>query len=174
MQSNFENCLKLMLEHEGGYVNHPQDPGGMTNLGVTKRVWEEWTGHEVDEKQMRALTPELVAPLYKRKYWDAIRGDELVSGVDYAVFDVAVNSGAGRAIKFLQSCVGVDADGGFGPRTLAAVKVAEQDSQRLIELYCAKRLEFLQTLKTFETFGKGWSRRVAEVKDKALAMVDGV
>jgi lysozyme family protein len=174
MQSNFDKCLALMLTHEGGFVNHPQDPGGMTNLGVTKRVWEEWTGHEVDEKQMRALTPELVAPLYKRKYWDACRSDDLVSGVDYAVFDVAVNSGAGRAIKFLQSCVGVDADGGFGPRTLAAVKVAEQDPERLIELYCAKRLEFLQALKTFETFGKGWSRRVAEVKAKALAMIDGV
>jgi lysozyme family protein len=171
MQSNFEQCLKELLVHEGGFVNHPQDPGGMTNLGVTKRVWEEWTGHEVDEKQMRALTPELVAPLYKRKYWDACRSDDLVSGVDYAVFDVAVNSGAGRAIKFLQSCVGVDADGGFGPRTLAAVKVAEKDPERLIELYSAKRLEFLQSLKTFETFGKGWSRRVAEVKDKALAMV---
>jgi lysozyme family protein len=174
MQSNFDKCLALLLAHEGGFVNHPQDPGGMTNLGVTKRVWEEWTRHEVDEKQMRALTPELVAPLYKRKYWDACRCDDLVSGVDYAVFDVAVNSGAGRAIKFLQSCVGVDADGGFGPRTLDAVKVAEQDPKRLIELYCAKRLEFLQSLKTFETFGKGWSRRVAEVKDKALAMVDGV
>jgi len=174
MQSNFDLCLKLMLAHEGGYVNHPQDPGGMTNLGVTKRVWEEWTGHEVDEKQMRALTPTLVAPLYKRKYWDAIRGDELVSGVDYCVFDVAVNSGTGRAIKFLQSCVGVTVDGGFGPRTLDAVKIAEKDPERLIELYCAKRLEFLQTLKTFETFGKGWSRRVAEVKAKALAMLNGV
>jgi lysozyme family protein len=171
MQSNFEQCLKELLVHEGGFVNHPQDPGGMTNLGVTKRVWEEWTGHEVDEKQMRALTPETVAPLYKRKYWDACRSDDLVSGVDYAVFDVAVNSGAGRAIKFLQSCVGVNADGGFGPATMAAVKVAEQDPERLIELYSAKRLEFLQSLKTFETFGKGWSRRVAEVKDKALTMV---
>jgi lysozyme family protein len=171
MQSNFENCLALMLAHEGGYVNHPQDPGGMTNLGVTKRVWEEWVGHEVDEKQMRALTPETVAPLYKRKYWDAVRADELVDGVDYCVFDVAVNSGPGRAIKFLQSCVGVTADGGFGPRTLAAVKEAEKDPARLVELYCAKRLEFLQSLKTFETFGKGWSRRVQEVKDKALKML---
>ena len=172
MKDNFDLCLTLLLAHEGGFVNHPQDPGGMTNLGVTKRVWEEWTGHEVDEKQMRALTPELVAPLYKRKYYDAIRGDELVSGVDYCVFDVAVNSGPGRAIKFLQSCVGVTVDGGFGPRTLDAVN--KQDPERLIELYCAKRLEFLQALKTFETFGKGWSRRVAEVKAKALAMVDGV
>ena len=170
MKDNFDLCLKLILAHEGGYVHHSQDPGGRTNLGVTQRVWEEWTGHEVDEKQMRALTPELVAPLYKRKYWDAIRGDELVSGVDYCVFDVAVNSGPGRAIKFLQSCVGVTVDGGFGPRTLDAVN--KQDPERLIELYCAKRLEFLQALKTFEIFGKGWSRRVAEVKEKALAMVD--
>jgi lysozyme family protein len=171
MQSNFENCLALMLAHEGGYVNHPQDPGGMTNLGVTKRVWEEWVGHEVDEKQMRALTPETVAPLYKRKYWDAVRADELVAGVDYCVFDVAVNSGPGRAIKFLQSCIGTTPDGGFGPATLAAVKEAEKDPARLVELYCAKRLEFLQSLKTFETFGKGWSRRVQEVKDKALKML---
>jgi lysozyme family protein len=171
MQSNFELCLAKMLAHEGGFVNHPQDPGGMTNLGVTKRVWEEWVGHEVDEKQMRALTPETVAPLYKRKYWDAIRADELVDGVDYCVFDVAVNSGVGRAIKFLQSCVGTAPDGGFGPATLAAVKKAEEDPTRLIELYCAKRLEFLQSLKTFETFGKGWSRRVAEVKDAALKML---
>jgi lysozyme family protein len=170
-QSNFEPCLALMLAHEGGFVNHPQDPGGMTNLGVTKRVWEEWVGHEVDEKQMRALTPETVAPLYKRKYWDAVRADDLVDGVDYVVFDVAVNSGPGRAVKFLQSCVGVTADGDFGPATLAAVKKSEEDPARLIEMYCAKRLEFLQSLKTFETFGKGWSRRVQEVKDKALKML---
>jgi lysozyme family protein len=171
MQNNFEKCLAKMLAHEGGFVNHPKDPGGMTNLGVTKRVWEEWVGHEVDEKQMRALTPETVAPLYKRKYWDAVRADELVAGVDYCVFDVAVNSGPGRAIKFLQSSVGATPDGGFGPATLAAVKKAEEDPARLVELYCAKRLEFLQSLKTFETFGKGWSRRVAEVKDEALKML---
>jgi lysozyme family protein len=170
-QSNFETCLALMLAHEGGYVHHEKDPGGRTNHGVTQRVWEEWVGHEVDEKQMRALTHEMVAPLYKRKYWDAVRADDLVDGVDYCVFDVAVNSGPGRAVKFLQSCVGVTADGGFGPATLAAVKKAEEDPARLVELYCAKRLEFLQSLKTFETFGKGWSRRVQEVKDKALKML---
>lgn len=171
MQSNFDACLKKLLAHEGGYVHHEKDPGGMTNLGVTARVWEEWVGHPVDEKQMRALTPEDVAPLYKRKYWDACRADELISGLDYCVFDVAVNSGPGRAIKFLQSSVGVTADGGFGPATLAAVKKAEENPASLIETYCAKRLEFLQSLKTFETFGKGWSRRVAEVKDESLKML---
>jgi lysozyme family protein len=169
---NFDTCLALLLEHEGGYIDHPKDPGGRTNFGVTQRVWEEWLGRPVSEKEMRALTPLMVKPLYKRKYWDACRADELVSGVDYVVFDVAVNSGAGRAIKILQGCVGATADGGFGPRTLAAVKEAEKDPERLIELYCAKRLEFLQSLHTFETFGKGWSRRVAEVKAKALAMLN--
>jgi lysozyme family protein len=170
MQSNFEICLKKMLAHEGGYVNDPRDAGGMTNLGVTKRVWEEWVGHEVDEKQMRALTPETVAPLYKRKYWDAIRADELVDGVDYCVFDVAVNSGVGRAIKFLQQSVGATPDGGFGSITMALVKQAENEPVKLIEMYSARRLEFLQSLKTFETFGKGWSRRVAEVKETAISM----
>jgi lysozyme family protein len=171
MQSNFGRCLALLLKHEGGYVHHVSDPGGMTNLGVTARVWEEWVGHPVDEKQMRALTPETVAPLYRKKYWDACRADELVSGLDYCVFDVAVNSGPGRAIKFLQSCVGATPDGGFGSITLALVKKAEANPAALIELYCAKRLEFLQSLKTFPVFGKGWTRRVSEVKDESLKML---
>jgi lysozyme family protein len=171
MIGNFDKCLELMLKHEGNFVNHPQDPGGMTNLGVTKRVWEEWVGRPASEKEMRNLTPKMVTPLYKRKYWDAIRGDELVCGVDYAVFDVAVNSGVGRATKILQDCVGVTVDGGFGPRTLAAVKLAEQDPKALINLYCDKRLEFLMSLRTFVTFSRGWINRVAEVREKAIAMV---
>lgn len=174
MNANFEACLAKLLIHEGGYVNHPSDPGGITNLGVTARVWQEWVGHPVDEKQMRALTPALVAPLYKRKYWDASKCNDLVSGLDYCVFDVAVNSGVGRAIKLLQSCVGSTPDGDYGSITNNLVKKAEQeDPIRLIELYCAKRLEFLESLKTFIIFGKGWSRRVAEVKADSLAMARG-
>jgi lysozyme family protein len=172
MQSNFDVCVDLMLAHEGGFVNHPQDPGGMTNLGVTARVWEEWLGRPTNEKEMRALTPLMVKPLYKRKYWDAIRADELVDGVDYCVFDVAVNSGTGRAIKLLQQSVGATPDGGFGSITMALVKKASSDPNRIIELYCAKRLEFLESLRTFETFGKGWSRRVGEVKENALKMIN--
>lgn len=171
MQNNFGECLAKLLVHEGGFVNHPSDPGGMTNLGVTAKVWQEWVGHDVDEKQMRALTPELVAPLYKRKYWDACHADDLVSGLDYAVFDVAVNSGPGRAIKFLQSCVGATPDGGYGSITFALVKKAQEENHlELISNYCSKRLEFLEALPTFATFGKGWSRRVAEVKEVALQM----
>jgi lysozyme family protein len=170
MNSNFDKCLEMLLVHEGGYVNNPQDPGGETNLGVTKRVWQEWVGHDVSEKEMRNLTPTMVAPLYKRKYWDACRADELISGLDYCVFDVAVNSGVGRAVKLLQQTVGATPDGGYGSITAALVKEAEKDPERIIELFSAKRLEFMQSLKAFPTFGKGWSRRVAEVKEKALEM----
>ena len=171
MSSNFETCLAKLLVHEAGFVNDSRDNGGMTNLGVTIKVWEEWVGHDVSEKEMRNLTPAMVAPLYKRKYWDACRANELVPGVDYAVFDVAVNSGVGRAIKLLQSVVGATPDGGYGSITAALVQKAEQNPIQLIELYSAKRLEFLESLKSFPTFGKGWRRRVAEVKADALKMV---
>jgi len=169
MQSNFNRSLLLLLKHEGGYSNHPSDPGGRTNLGVTAKVWQEWVGHPVDEKQMRALTAEDVAPLYKRKYWDACRADELVSGLDYAVFDFAVNSGVGRAVKLLQGCVGVVADGGIGPATMAAVNQAVPTN--LIEDFSNARLQFLKSLKTFPVFGKGWERRVNEVKAESLRML---
>ena len=170
MQGNFNKSLEMLLAHEGGFSNHSQDPGGMTNLGVTAKVWEEWVGHPVDEKQMRALTSKDVAPLYKRKYWDACRADDLISGLDYAVFDVAVNSGVGRAIKLLQSCIGATPDGSYGSITSALVKKVSSDPNRIIELYCAKRLEFLSSLKSFPVFGKGWSKRVSEVKATALEM----
>lgn len=168
MKDNFEAALKAILHHEGGYVNHPADPGGMTNLGVTKRVWEEWVGHEVDEKTMRNLTPEIVGPMYKVKYWDKIKGDDLPTGVDYVVFDAAVNSGPGRAAKWLQACVGVEPDGGIGPKTLAAVNAF--DANQLIEDYAKRRLSFLMDLQTWDTFGKGWNRRVAEVQKTGFDM----
>ena len=168
MKDNFESALEAVLHHEGGFVNHPADPGGMTNLGVTKKVWEEWVGHEVDEKTMRGLTPEIVGPMYKAKYWDKVKGDELPSGVDYAVFDAAVNSGPGRAAKWLQGCVGVEQDGGIGPKTLAAV--AAMNPAELVEDYAKRRLSFLMDLPHWDTFGKGWGRRVAAVQTVAATM----
>ena len=140
----------------------------MTNLGVTKRVWEEWVGHEVDEKAMRALTPEIVGPMYKVKYWDKIKGDDLPTGVDYAVFDAAINSGPGRAAKWLQQAVGAVPDGAIGAGTLG--KVAAMEPAAIIEKYQETRLAFMQSLPTWDTFGKGWGRRVAEVRDAALHM----
>lgn len=169
MKENFDAALKAILHHEGGFVNHPKDPGGMTNLGVTKRVWEEWTGHEVDEKAMRALTPEVVAPMYKAKYWDRIRGDDLPTGVDYIVFDAAINSGPGRAAKWLQQTVGAVPDGAIGAGTLG--KVAAMGAAEIVEKYQETRLAFLQSLPTWDTFGRGWGRRVAEVGAAAKKMV---
>ena len=172
MRQNFDACLRILLKHEGGYVNHPSDPGGMTNLGVTKAVYEAWVGHPVDEKTMRGLTPAMVAPLYRKKYWNAVRGDELENGLDLAMFDYAVNSGVGRAVKTLQTCVGVPADGGFGPKTMAAVAQFKGDTAKtLIEEVCDKRLDFLKSLKTWPVFGRGWERRVIEVKAEALKML---
>jgi lysozyme family protein len=169
MKDNFDDALKAILHHEGGYVDHPKDPGGRTNLGCTQRVWEEWVGHPVDEKAMRALTPELVAPLYKAKYWDKIKGDELPNGVDYIVFDAAINSGPGRAAKWLQQTVGAVPDGAIGAGTLA--KVAAMPAADIVEKYQETRLQFLQSLPTWDTFGKGWGRRVAEVEDAAGKML---
>jgi lysozyme family protein len=170
MKDNFDSALKAILHHEGGFVNHPADPGGMTNLGVTKRVWEEWVGHEVDEKTMRALTPETVAPMYKAKYWDRIKGDDLPDGVDYSVFDAAINSGPGRAAKWLQQAVGAVPDGAIGPGTLG--KVAAMPASDIVEKYQQIRLEFLQSLPTWSTFGKGWGRRVQEVQVTAAKMTE--
>ena len=169
MLSNWNNAFKLMLKSEGGFVNHPSDPGGMTNLGVTKATWENWVGRESDEAEMRGLTPEKVEPLYKKKYFDAVRGDELPMGLDYLMFDFAVNAGAGRAIKTLQTAVGVTPDGGFGPMTMAAVQAV--DPNELIERFSQAKEDFYRSLTTFATFGKGWLNRVADVKVKASAML---
>lgn len=136
--------------------------------GVTQRVWEEWVGHPVDDKTMRKLTPQMVKPLYKRKYWDAVHGDELPLGVDYCVFDAAVNSGPGRAIKWLQASVGSIQDGDIGPKTLLAINSSD-DKQTIIQI-STMRLKFLQSLATWKTFGNGWERRINEVRRSALMM----
>jgi hypothetical protein len=168
MKENLIPSMKALMRHEGGFSNHPADPGGMTMLGVTQRVWEAWVGHPVDEKVMRSLTPEKVAPMYKRQYWDKVAGDSLPSGVDHAVFDFAVNSGPGQAAKTFQRVLGVTVDGAIGPQTLA--KALSIDSSKLIADYNAARLAFMQALPTWDTFGKGWSTRVAQVTTEATNM----
>jgi len=165
---NWEQCFAMVLKHEGGYVNHPKDPGGMTNLGVTKRAWEQYVGREVDEATMRGLTPEKVKPFYKAMYWDKIKGDQLPSGVDYAAYDLAVNSGVGRAAKYLQQIAGVPADGVIGPKSMEAILAC--DAAETVDAICDRRLDFLKALPTWETFGKGWGRRVADVESKASEM----
>jgi lysozyme family protein len=161
MKENFETCFKGMLKSEGGFVNHPKDPGGMTNLGVTKRVWESWVKREVTEKEMRDLKPNDVRDLYKTFYWDPCRCDELSWGVDYSVFDFAVNAGVKRSIITLQRGIGVKDDGIFGPATMKVVQ--EKDPINLIGGYFNARITFYKQLKNYETFGKGWDRRAAHV-----------
>lgn len=168
MEANFHHCLQLVLAHEGGFVHDPQDPGGITNLGVTKSAWEAYAGHAVNETFMRGLTPVAVAPFYKLEYWDKVRGDQLPSGVDCAVFDYAVNSGTGRAARTLQQAAGVLVDGSIGPATLAAV--AQKDPVELVTNICKLRQSFLQALPTFGHFGKGWTARVAQVKNEACGL----
>jgi len=169
MQDNYEHCLEMILHHEGGYVNHPKDPGGETNLGVTKRVYEEWGG----EKDMVDLLVEDVAPIYQKNYWDRCTCDDLPSGLDVCVFDIAVNAGPSRSAKFLQRLIGTTVDGGIGPNTLKAVDnyVEEVGLETAIEDYQSARQEYYEALDTFDTFGRGWTRRVEETTSSALEMV---
>jgi len=170
MINNYEKCLEIILHHEGGYVNHPKDPGGETNMGVTKRVYEEWGG----TKDMKDLTFEDVAPIYKKNYWDRVKGDDLASGLDLCIFDFGVNAGTGRAAKFIQEMIGVTADGGIGPQTLKALGLYEEEVGGVAEVikeYQKRRQEYYESLSTFKTFGRGWTRRVNETTQSALKLI---
>ena len=169
LKNNFERSLALVLQHEGGYVHHALDPGGRTNLGVTQKVWEQYVGHKVDEQTMRSLTKELVAPLYKKNYWDVVCGDVLPAGCDYLLFDFAVNAGASRAIKTAQKSLGINADGALGPITTQALLTA--NAEDFIRVFSAAKESFYRSLNNFPTFGKGWLNRVAESKKTAEGML---
>jgi len=169
MKQNFEECMARLLEHEGGYVWHAQDPGGETNFGVTRATYEQYVGRQVMDGEMEGLTHDDVYPIYKENYWDTVRGDDLPSGVDWSTFDWAVNSGKSRASKALQRIVGVEADGGIGPMTLQAV--AEVEPEEIIKQMHYVRDNFYRSLDTFEVFGKGWVRRNDETKHQALNLL---
>jgi len=168
MKKNWPQAFALTLKHEGGYVHHPLDPGGRTNLGVTQRAWEAYLGRSVTESEMKALTPEIVKPFYKKMYWDKIRGDDLPSGVDFAAYDFAVNSGVNKASKTLQEIAGVIQDGIIGPKSLAAIQAVPPDE--MVDALCLVRLQFLKRLPRWDTFGKGWGTRVAAVEKQASEM----
>ena len=165
MSNKFSEALEIILHNEGGYVNHPTDPGGETNLGVTKRVYEDFGG----EKEMKDLTKEDVEPIYKKNYWDRVKGDDLPEGLDLCIFDFAVNAGPGRAAKFIQRLVNTTVDGGIGPNTLGKINeyVEHYGLSQTIESYALMRQNYYESLSTFDTFGKGWTRRVSEVTEKA-------
>jgi len=164
--SDFKECLELVLKSEGGWVNHPSDPGGETNLGVTKRVWEEYVGHPVET--LKTLTKDDVAPLYEQKYWRPTYCEVLPRGLSLLIFSMGINAGPGRGVKLLQSCIGCVADGVIGPKTMALIKSA--DVTDLIQKYSNARRDYYKSLKTFEIFGKGWLARVDREEKEALEM----
>ncbi len=175
--SNWDNAFKLMLASEGGFSDDPRDNGnkmpdgrpGSTMLGVTQYNWEHWTGHQVTHEQMKKLTPEDVKPFYKKKFWDVCRCDDMPSGIDYLVFDFAVNAGCGGSAKILQTAICVTPDGGIGPITLAAVNALDPDE--LIEKFSQAKEDFYRGLGNFNVYGTGWLNRVAAVKIKATSML---
>jgi lysozyme family protein len=169
VKANLPAALAAVIQHEGGFVNDPRDPGGATNRGITQAVYDDWrASHGLPLQSVRNLVNAEVEAIYRTRYWDAIRGDDLPSGVDYCTFDFAVNSGVNRASRFLQNAAGVTADGKIGPVTLAAV--AAIPPLLLIRAVCAARLDFLHHLETFDRFGRGWTARVNEVRDRAEAL----
>jgi len=170
MKNNFDKCLHMLLEHEGGYVNNVHDKGGMTNLGVTKRVYDDWIGRESTEQEMRDLTPDDVAPIYKKNYWNRVKGDSLPSGLDWACFDWAVNSGSGRPAKAVQRAVGATQDGAIGNQTLGLI--AEKDPKFIIDYVYTVRQAFYESLDDYKHFGRGWSRRNTETLHQAMKMAE--
>lgn len=175
MEANFKDSCDDVLKTEGGFVDNPHDPGGATNLGVTiltaKRLNLD-VNHDgkINVLDIRDLKPSDAAVVYRTEYWNKVKGDSLPAGLDYAVFDFAVNSGPGRAAMFLQRELGVSVDGAIGPKTLAAV--SGKPVAGLIDGLCDARLAYLKRLGTWSTFGKGWSNRVRSVRAAAHAMAE--
>lgn len=165
-EAAFSRALPLILAHEGGFANHPKDPGGATMKGVTQRTYDGWRDRQgLARQSVRNISDAELHAIYRRDYWDRVKGDELPAGVGYAVFDFAVNSGVSRAARFLQKVAGVAQDGVIGPATLGAVEALPPAT--VIDRLCDDRMAFLRSLGTFSTFGTGWTRRVSDVRAKA-------
>lgn len=164
---NFDGLLTHVLKHEGGWANHPADPGGATMKGVTQRVYTAWRKAQgKPDQSVRFISDAELKAIYQQNYWNVVRGDELPSGLDYPAFDGGVNSGPVRGAKWLQGALGVTAD---GIATLQAAKTA-RDKAAVARKACELRRSFLRGLKTFSTFGKGWMRRVADVEANSVAL----
>lgn len=175
--SREKEALARVLVHEGGYVNHPADPGGPTNKGVTQRIYDAYRkGKGQAPRSVKGITSLEAFDIYDRQYWDAVKADQLPAGVDYVVFDGAVNSGPGQSIKWLQRALGPlykgSIDGVMGVGTLAAVS-AVNNCDALIDRICDQRLNFLRHLRTWNTFGRGWGARVEEVRSIGKAWATG-
>ena len=156
---NFDQAFDILLKYEGGFSDHAADPGGKTRFGITEAVARE-AGYRGD---MRELPLDLAKRIYKDRYWDAVRAEELPEAIRYAVFDAAVNSGPRQAILWLQRAVGVKDDGIIGPKTLAAVHAA--DPERLLRRFLSQRLRFMTNLPNWSSFSRGWARRIADLME---------
>ena len=154
---NFPAAFDTLITHEGGFSNHPDDPGGATMYGVTEAVARRhgYKGH------MRDFTLDQAKAIYRKDYWDACQCEAMPEPIRYPLFDAAVNSGPDQAIKWLQAAVGVKADGVIGPMTRQAVALA--DPHDLCKAMIGRRLRFMTELKNWPSFSKGWARRIAAV-----------
>jgi len=166
--TKFDRCMDVTLKWEGGYVDHPRDPGGATNMGITHITLAAWRGRRVTKAEVRALTKAEAKEIYRARYWDKVRGDDLPPGLDLVAFDGAVNSGPRRGAEWLQEALGVTSDGVIGPKTIAAAQAA--DPAMTINVATDIRLSFLMRLNTWNTFGEGWGNRVADIRANALRM----
>ena len=157
----FEICLQHVLKHEGGYVDHPVDPGGATNMGITRKTLAAWRGYPVTKDEVRSLTVEEASRIYRDKYWNPVRGDDLPPPLALVAFDCAVNQGPDRAKRWLQQSVGAFADGVIGPNTVA--KALAADTARAVIELSARRMWHYTGLSIWPTFRKGWTRRLLAI-----------
>jgi lysozyme family protein len=165
----YDEALRRLLAHEGGYTNHPSDPGGPTNFGITIYDYRKYVKPDATAADVRAMTVGEAKAIYRKRYWDAQRCDELSAGVDYSVFDYGVNSGIGRSGKVLRRVVGLpDTTNVVTDEVLRAI--AKRDPKAMITAINDERLAFLKRLKTWPVFGKGWGARLAAVKSVSLRM----
>lgn len=171
MRKNRDRWLELMLSFEGGYGESHADPGGPTKYGVTQATLAEWRGKAVTAEDVKALTVDEAKAIAVASFWNVVQGDELPGGLDIEVADMAYHSGPARAAKTLQRIVGAEVDGYIGPETLKAVR-AEPDTAALIEAYHGARMDFLESLPTWATYGKGWTSRLERLLQAALALVE--
>lgn len=156
---NFDTAFTALLKHEGLYSDHAADPGGKTMYGITEAVARE-VGYRGD---MRELPLDLAKRIYKDRYWDTVKAEQLPPAVRYVVFDAAVNSGPGQAAKWLQRALGVADDGVIGPRTLAAANAANPDALKMRML--GQRLRFMAGLSNWPAFSRGWAIRIASLME---------
>lgn len=167
-RANYPAVMAEIFKHEGGYVDHPSDPGGATNMGITFAVLQEWRGKPITKADVKALSKAEASLIYEARYWAPIKGDSLPAGIDLVTMDGSVNSGIGRGPKWVQTALHVTVDGKVGPTTITAANVANK--AQVINDACDARMAFLRGLKTWPTFGKGWESRVKAIRSKALQM----